>query len=359
MRLLKGPILGSTNPSISPTDMEPDMPALTPYDRTQPTRHHWYQPIPPRPVHCRRYGSSVLNNAWNAMSNWDNAAQGNAAGLLTTMRAQVDNLKQMIDASGLYGNQKQLVQQLVAETKQALDALNPALMNQQTSRSSASLKAMRRTASEESAISSNAKAALGCMAYLQDEQLFPGCAATYQYIRERLEQIFRLIDGEYQVSDVEGVRQQQQAALAPQQAAPMVLTPDGVVTPYTPLSVGSTAPYTAQTPSAMQVQGYTPAQTASPSAMGLGQTSPPSPVAGLEAKSPSWNGTPNTTVDGQETVGSGQDWFSTYGTTLKQFAARCSRWMRANGGSQAVLVEHLRQNTVPQNVIGQVLPYVQ
>jgi len=335
------------------------MPAPTSLDQTHPAHQHWYERQPPRPVRRRRYGSSVLNNIWNATSNWDNATQGNTAGLLETMRTQSDNLKQMIDASGLYGNQKQLVQRLIAETKQALDALNPAVLNQQSGRPAFSDTKMRRTASEEAAISSNAKAALGCMTYLQDEQLFPGCAATYQYVRERLEQIFRLVDGEYQVSDVEGVRQQQQVALAPQQAAPMILNPDGSMTPYTSPAAGSAALPTSQMPPAAQVQGYGPAQTDSPSASGAGQTTAPSPVAGLEAKAPAWDGTPNTTVDGQETVGSGQDWFSTYGTTLEKFAARCSRWMQANGGNQALLVEHLRQNTVPENVIGQVMAYVQ
>ena len=319
--------------------------------------YHWYSRLPPRPSRRRRYGSSILNNVWNATSNWGNAVQGNAAGLLTTMRTQVDNLKLMIDGSDLFGTQKQLVQRLIAEVKQALDALNPALLGQQASRTSSRIDPMLRTASAQSAISSNAKAALGCVAYLQDDQLFPGCSATYQYVRERLEQIFRLMDGEYQAADVESVRRPQ-TALAPQQSAPMVLNTDGTMTPYTPPTAGSTALQMSQTPNAAQVQGFAPAPTGSPSASGAGQTPAPSPVAGLEAKPPPWDGTANTTANGQETVGSGQDWFSTYGTSVEKFAERCSRWLRANGGGQAALVAHLRQNTVPENVITQTMPYV-
>jgi len=336
--------------------MRPTNTSLTTTD--QPASRRWYSRLPTRSPHRRRYGSSAVNNIWNAWSNWGNAAQGNAAGLLTTMRTQVDNLKQMIDASGLYGVQKQLVQRLIAEIKQALDALNPALLSQQASRTSLQSVPMRRTASEQSAISSNAKAALGCMAYLQDDQLFPGCAGTYQFVRERLEQIYRLLDGEYQVGDVEGVRRPPQTALAPQQAAPMILNPDGSMMPYTPPSAGATALQTPQTPSAAQVQGFAPAPTVSPNASGAGQSPAPSPVAGLVAKSPPWDGTANTTSDGQETVGSGQDWFSTYGTSVEKFAERCSRWLRANGGGQAALVAHLRQNAVPENVIVQTMPYV-
>lgn len=322
----------------------------------QTVSHHWYTRLPPRPARRRRYSSSLINNVWNATSNWDNALQGNPAGLLATMRVQVDNLKQMIDASSLDTSQKPVLQRLIVETKQALDSLNPASLSQQTNRTSFNSSSMRRLASEESAISSNAKAALGCMAYLQDDQLFPGCSGIYQYIRERLEQIYRLMDGEYQVADVAGVRQQQMAPTT-QQSAPMVLDHDGSMTPYTPPSAGTTALYTSQPPYAPQVQGYAPAPTVL-DASGAGQTSVPSPVAGLEAKHAPWGGTPNTTEDGQETVGSGQDWFSTYGTTMEQFAARCSRWMRANGGGQAALVQHLRANTVPENVIVQTLPYV-
>ena len=306
--------------------------------------HHWYNRPPTRPPRRRRYGSSVINNVWNATSNWGNAAQGNAAGLLTTMRTQVDNLKLMIDGSGLFGTQKQLVQRLIAETKQALDSLNPVLLSQQASRTSSRINPMLRTASEPSVISSNAKAALGCIAYLQDDQLFPGCSGTYQFVRERLEQIYRLMDGEYQVGDVESVRRPQ-TALAPQQSAPLILNSNGTMTPYTPPSVGATALQTPQTPSAAQVQGFAPAPTVSPSASGAVQTPAPSPVAGLEAKSPPWDGTANTTANGQETVGSSQDWFSTYGTTVEKFAERCSRWLRANGGGQAALVAHLRTNT--------------
>ena len=323
------------------------------------TAQHWYTRLSPCPPRRRRYGSSVFNNMWNAGSNWDNALQGNPAGLLATMRSQIDSLKQMIDSSGLDTSQKPFIQRLIVETKQALDSLNPALLSQQASRTSATPAPMRRLASEESAISSNAKAALGCVAYLQDAQLFPGCAGTYQYIRERLEQIFRLMDGEYQVGDVVGIRQQQQAALAPQQTAPMTLNADGTIMPYTASSAGTTALYTSQPPYAPQVQGYAPAPTTSPSASGTGQMAAPSPVAGLEARQAPWEGTPNTSEDGQEAVGTGQDWFSLYGTSVDKFAARCSRWLRANGGGQAALVTHLRQNTVPENVIGQVLPYVQ
>ena len=318
---------------------------------------HWYARthLPP-PLRRRRYSSSVLNNMWNAGSNWDNALQGNSAGLLATMRTQTNNLKLMIDASALVVTQKPLVQRLIAEVTQALDGLNPALLSQQTSRTSAPSTLMRRTASEESAISSNAKAALGCMAHLQDDQLFPGCSATYQYIRERLEQIYRLMDGEYQVGDVEGVRQQQQAS-TPQQAAPMILNPVGSITPYAPPSAGTTALYTSQQPSGAQTQGYSPATTV-PDTSGAGQMPTSSPVAGLEAKPAPWSGTPNTTEDGQETVGSGQNWFSTYGTIVEQFATRCSRWLKANGGGQAALVEHLMQSGVPENVIAQTMPYV-
>lgn len=353
------PALVATNPSISPTRHGARHARPFPFFPNDAlTAHHWYKRLPPRPPRHRRYGSSVVNNIWNAGSNWDNAVQGSPAGLLETMRVQVSNLKQMIDASGLDTSQKPFLQQLIGETKQAFDALNPAMLNQQASRTSFRSTAMRRLASEESAISSNAKADLGCMAYLQDDNLFPGCAGTYQYVRERLEQIFRIMDGEYQVGDVEGIRQQQQAALAPQQAAPMTLNADGTMTPYTSPSAGSTALPASQIPNPAQVQGYAPMQTISPSTLGAGQTAAPSPVAGLEAKQAPWEGTPNTTEDGQETVGRGQDWFSTYGTTLDQFAARCSRWLRANGGGQAALVEHSKQNTVPENVIGQVLPYV-
>lgn len=329
-----------------------------PADTTYPTHKHWYNRLPSRQPRRRRYASSVFNNIWNTTSNWDNAAQGNAAGLLATMRTQVENLKQMIDTSGLYGTQKQLVQRLIAETKQALDSLNPALLSQQVSRASLHSTAMRRMASEQSAISSNAKAALGCIAYLQDDQLFPGCSATYQYVRERLEQIFRIMDGEFEIADVEGIRQQQQTPPAPQQTSPLVLNPDGSMTAYAPPSAGTTSLYTSQPPNAAQVQGYVPVTTTPSSTSGMGQTSAPSPVAGLKAKPASWYGTPNETDGGEETVGRGQDWFSTYGTTVEQFAARCSQWLRANGGGQAALVEHLRQNTVPENVIGQTLPYV-
>lgn len=325
---------------------------------TQSTQQHWYSRLPTRPPRRRRYGSSAINNLWNATSNWGNAVQGNAAGLLATMRTQVDNLKLMIDASGLFGTQKQLVQRLIAEVKQALDALNPALLSQQVSRTSSTPAPMRRLANEESVISSNAKAALGCMAYLQDDNLFPGCSVTYQYVRERLEQIFRLMDGEYQAADVEGVRRQQQQMLAPSQAALMVLNPGGSTMPYTSPSAGATAADTSQSPSAANVQGYAPLATFNPSASDTRQTPVPSPVAGLEAKPPSWNGTPNMTSEGQETVGSGQDWFSLYGTTVEKFAERCSNWMRQNGGDQTALVAHLRQNGVPDNVIGLTMPYL-
>ena len=322
-----------------------------------PASHRWYTRLPPRPARRRRYSSSVINNMWNATSNWDNALQGNPAGLLATMRVQVNNLKQMIDASGLDTSQKPFLQRLIVETKQALDSLNPVSLGQQANRTSLIAVPMRRFASEDSAISSNAKAALGCMAYLQDDQLFPGCSGIYQYVRERLEQIYRLMDGEYQIADVAGVRQQQMA-LTTQQSAPMVLNYDSSMTPYTPPSAGTTALYTSQPSYAPQVQEYAPPPTV-PDASGAGQTPVSSPVAGLKAKPTPWGGTSNTTEDGQETVGSGQDWFSTYGTTLEKFAARCSRWLKANGGGQEALVEHLRQNTVPENVIVQTLPYVQ
>ena len=335
--------------------MRPTNTSLTTID--QPTSHHWYNRPPTRPPRRRRYGSSVINNVWNATSNWGNAAQGNAAGLLTTMRTQVDNLKLMIDGSGLFGTQKQLVQRLIAETKQALDSLNPVLLSQQASRTSSRINPMLRTASEPSVISSNAKAALGCIAYLQDDQLFPGCSGTYQFVRERLEQIYRLMDGEYQVGDVESVRRPQ-TALAPQQSAPLILNSNGTMTPYTPPSAGSTAPYTSQPSNAAQVQGYAPLTAVGPSASDTRQTPAPSPVAGLEAQPPSWNGTPNTTAEGEETVGSGQDWFSLYGTTVERFAERCLNWMRQNGGDQTALVAHLRQSGVPENVIGLTMPYL-
>ncbi len=292
--------------------------------------NRWYTRITPQSTRRRRYSSAFVNNIWNAWSNRDNAAQDNCAGLLATMRTQVNNLKTTIDSSALDARQKPLVQRLIAESKQVLDALNPALLSQQASRSAAVAAPMQRTASEQSVISSNAKAALGCMAYLQSDQIFPGCAGTYQYIRERLEQIYRLMDGEYQVADVEGVRQQSLPAV--QQAMPMVVAPNGPVTTST-LST-------------------------TPGASGMGQAPAPSPVAGLEAKPSPWNGTPNTTEDGQEAVGTGQNWFSTYGTTVEHFAERCSRWLRANGGGQTALVEHLRANTVPENVIVQTMPYV-
>lgn len=332
-------------------------PDTTTTTNNEPASQHWYSRLPPQPPRRRRYGSSVVNNVWNAWSNWSNAVQGNSAGLLATMRSQVTNLKQMIDTSALYAQQKPLVQRLIAEAKQALDSINPALLNQQTSRLSSIPAPMRRTASEQSAISSNAKAALGCMAYLQDDQLFPGCLDTYQYVRERLEQIFRLMDGEFQVGDVLGARQQLQTALAPQQAVPMVLDPDSSMTPSMPPSAGTTALYTSPSANATQVQGYMPATTV-PSAPGSGQTPAPSPVAGLEAKPAPWEGMSNTTDDGQETVGNRQDWFSTYGTTVERFAERCSRWLQANRGVQAQLVAHLRQSGVPENVIVQTLPYV-
>ena len=335
------------------------MPDLFPFPPSDAlTAQHWYTRLLPRPPHRRRYGSSVFNNMWNAGSNWDNAIQGSPSGLLETIRVQVNSLKQMIDASGLDNSQKPFLQQLIGETKLALDALNPAILSQQVNRTSFQFTAMQRLASEESAISSNAKAALGCMAYLQDDQLFPGCSGIYQYIRERLEQIYRLMDGEYQVADVAGVRQQQMAPTT-QQSVPMVLNPDGTMTPYTPPSAGSTALPASPIPYAAQVQGYAPAPTASPSALGTGQTAAPSPVAGLKAKTPPWEGTSNTTQGGQEAVGTGQDWFSLYGTSVEKFAQRCLRWLRANGGGQAALVAHLRANTVPENVIGQTMPYVQ
>ena len=198
--------------------------------------HHWYTRLLSRPARRRRYSSFVLNNIWNATSNWDNALQGNPAGLLATMRVQVDNLKQVIDASGLDNSQKPFLQRLIVEAKQALDSLNP--VSQQANRTSSNSSPMRRLANEESAISSNAKAALGCMAYLQDDQLFPGCSGIYQYVRERLEQIYRLMDGEYQIADVVGIRQQQMAPTT-QQFTPMFLNPDGSMTPYTPPSAGT------------------------------------------------------------------------------------------------------------------------
>jgi len=80
------------------------------------------------------------------------------------MRIQIGNLKQMIDASDIYGTQKPLAQQLITEVKRAMDALNPALPSQQGYRTSAPSILMRRKASEQSAISSSTKAALGCMA---------------------------------------------------------------------------------------------------------------------------------------------------------------------------------------------------
>ena len=320
-------------------------------DGIQASQPHWYNKQPPRPACRRRYGSSVINNVFNAWSNWANATQGNTAGLLATMRVQVNNLKMMIDSSLLDSQQKLLIQQLIAEAKQALDALNPASLSQQVSRlSSLQLSSspvpMHRIASEQFAISSNAKAALGCMAYLRDDSLFPNCAGTYQYVRERLEQIFRLMDNEFQIADIQAVRQQQ-SAIAPQQTAPMVVNPDGSMTPYM-----------TQTPSAAQVQRYAPVTMAGSSTSGIGQALSPSPVAGLKVNPPSWDGTPNTAPDGQETVDSGQDWFTLYGTTPKKFASRCSRWLQASGGGQAALAAHLSANGVPNNIIAQIMPYL-
>lgn len=278
---------------------------------------HWYTRIPPRPPRRRRYGSSVVNNVWNAWSNWDNAVQGNSAGLLATMRTQVTNLKQMIDTSALDAQQKPLVQRLIAETKQALDSINPALLSQRASRLSSIPAPMRRTASEQSIISSNAKAALGCMAYLQDGQLFPGCGGTYQYVRERLEQIFRLMDGEYQTTDVEGVRQQQGIA-------------EGVTTP----------------PS-------------SPSGSGWGQNIADGAASGLQARvQPSTtNGAPGMPSSGLRDA-LGQDWYSQNSTTFALFLARVQSWAQSGGVGRDGLAKHLRENSIPETVVQQVIPYI-
>ena len=104
------------------------------------------------------------------------------------------------------------------------------------------------------------------------------------------------------------------------------------------------------------MQGSAAVPPVTPGYPGQAQTSVASPVVGLQPKPAPWGGTPNTTPQGDETVGVRQDWFSAYGTTSDQFAARCSRWMRAQGGGQPPLVAHLRANGVPENVIGQTPP---
>jgi len=188
-----------------------------------------------------------------------------------------------------------------------------------------------RTASTQSQIESNTKAAMGAMAYLNDPNLFGQQGqALYAFIQYRLQQGIALMEGSVSLGDVVGERQR---LLAQQQQ-------EGAQTVQ---------------PQQMPYQSVTSIVPTAPSASGAGQSPAPSPVAGLVAKSPPWDGTTNTTKNGEETVGSGQDWFSTYGTTLEKFAERCSRWLRANGGGQAALVTHLRANTVPENVIVQTM----
>ena len=175
---------------------------------------------------------------------------------------------------------------------------------------------------------------MGAMAYLNDPNLFGQQGqALYAFIQYRLQQGIALMEGSVSLGDVVGERQR---LLAQQQQ-------EGAQTVQ---------------PQQMPYQSVTSIVPTAPSASGAGQSPAPSPVAGLVAKSPPWDGTTNTTKNGEETVGSGQDWFSTYGTTLEKFAERCSRWLRANGGGQAALVTHLRQNAVPENVIVQTMPYV-
>ena len=189
------------------------------------------------------------------------------------------------------------------------------------------------SASTQSQIESNAKAALGTLAYLNDPNLFGQQGQSlYTFLQYRLQQAIALMEGSVTLEDVASERQR---LITQQQVQGQQGVQSGSYLPGAP----TTAP-TSNTPN------FVPT------------TDIPSPVAGLEPKAQSWEGTPNTDANGQETVGSRQDWFSVYGTTLAQFAARCSRWMRGSGSNQAMLMTHLRQNGVPDNIIAQTMPYV-
>ena len=133
---------------------------------------HWYRRPPQPPRRPKRYGSSVVNNVWNAWGNWADANERNPAGILQTMKVQVNNLAGVIAASPLYGEERVVVFSLVSEVQQALNGLNPALLNQQAQRTSAHAT-LTRVANDRSQISSNAKAALGVLRYLGDGSLFP------------------------------------------------------------------------------------------------------------------------------------------------------------------------------------------
>ena len=332
------------------------MPASTSHKSSRSTL--WY-PTSVRPsgpkLPSRRLGASALVNGLNAVDYW---AHGNdPTYLIGCMRVQVTNLWELALHSDLPqapGNdQKTAVVTLFKECRDALYGFNPltpqSAVGVNTSSpaysmptqafaqhtpfvpTSSSCTRQIRIASTQSQIESNAKAALGAMAYLQDTNLFGSQGqALYAYIQYRLQQAIALMEGSVTLSDV--VSERQRLMIQQQQA---------------------------QGTQAAQYQAGSPVVSPSSTASGMNQNATPSPVAGLKAKSPSWDGMPNTNEDGQATVGSRLDWFSTYGTTLEQFAARCSRWLQANGGDQAALVSHLRQNTVPENVIRQTMPRLQ
>ena len=324
---------------------------------------HSIRPSGPKP--SRRHGASAIVNGLNAVDYWRHG--DDPTYLIGCMRTQIANLWELALHSDLSqapnNDQKTAVVTLLKECRDALYGFNPLTPQSQSSSGPAPSPASSpaqaqtagqafaqpitfsptsatrpdrfRTASSQSEIESNAKAALGAMAYLNDPNLFGQQGqALYAFIQYRLQQAIALMEGSVSMGDVVAERQR---LIAQQQQAQGVQI--------------------AQPQQAQYQAGAAVAPTNS-SASGSPQAVPVSPVAGLKAKSPPWDGTANTTADGQETVGSGQDWFSTYGTTVEKFAERCSRWLRANGGGQAALVAHLRMNTVPENVIMQTMPYI-
>lgn len=329
--------------------MEPDMPTPNPQHSTRSI--FWYprsiRPSGPKP--SRRQGASAIVNGLNAVDYWMHG--DDPTYLIGCMRTQIANLWELALHSDLSqapnNDQKTAVVTLLKECRDALYGFNPLTPQAQSSSGPAPSPADSsapaqtagpdrfRTASSQSEIESNAKAALGAMAYLNDPNLFGQRGqALYAFIQYRLQQAVALMEGSVSLGDVVAERQR---LIAQQQQAQGVQIAQ---------------------PQQAQYQADTAVAPTNSSASGSPQAVPVSPVAGLKAKAPSWYGTPNRTEDGQETVGSGQDWFSLYGTTVEKFAERCSRWLRANGGGQSALVAHLRMNTVPENVIMQTMPYV-
>ncbi len=345
------------------------MPAPTTASSTRST--FWYpkalRPIGPK--QSRRFGASAIVNGLNAVDFWMHA--DNPTYLIGCMRTQIANLWELALHSDLSqdpnNDQKAAVVMLLKECRDALYAYNPLTPQTQPASNAGSAPTSgqaspqtagqafaqpmafaptsavhpgnRRTASTQSQIESNAKAALGTMAYLQDPNIFGTQGpALYAFIQYRLQQVASLMEGSVSLSDVVSERQR---LVAQQQT-------QGLQPPQTVPYQSSSAAY----------QGGGAVAPSSPSAPNAAEAAVPSPVAGLKLEGKSLDGIPNKDQNGQETVGSSQDWFSTYGTTPQIFAARCSRWLKANGGSHVTLVSHLRQNTVPENVIRQTLPYV-